>query len=120
MAKTFEKLDAWKEAINLITEIYEVTKKFPRNEQNGLISQFRRAAISISNNIAEGSGKRSKPDFIRFLNIAMGSLNEVENLLIISDKLGYIKETEFKRIDKFIEKERKLIYGLISYLEKNK
>jgi four helix bundle protein len=69
-------------------------------------------------NIAEGSGKNSKRDFIRFLNISMGSLNEVENLLMISNKLDYINKNDYKSIDILITKERKLIYGLINHLQK--
>ena len=69
-------------------------------------------------NIAEGSGKNSKRDFIRFLNISMGSLNEVENLLMISNKLDYINKNDYKSIDELITKERKLIYGLINHLQK--
>ncbi len=118
MGKTFEKLDAWKHAIDLATLIYGITKRFPKDEMYGLTSQIRRAVISISSNIAEGSGVGFKADYIRHLKIANGSLNEVESLLIIANKLGYIKNDDYQTIMNSIEKERKLLYGLIIYLQK--
>jgi four helix bundle protein len=118
MGKTFEKLNAWKQAIELATLIYKITKDFPKDEIYGLTSQIRRAAISISSNIAEGSGVDSKADYIRYLRIANGSLNEVESIAIVANKLNYIDNENYKNIIEKIEKERKLIYGLIIYLQK--
>jgi four helix bundle protein len=116
MGRTFEKLEAWKYAIKLATQIYEITKKFPEDELYGITSQIRRAIISISSNIAEGSGVNSKLNYIRHLKIANGSLYEVESLLIVAHRLGYIKNNEKESIINSIEKERKLLYGLITYL----
>jgi four helix bundle protein len=118
MGKTFENLDAWKHAIELATLIYEITKSFPKEEIYGLTSQIRRAVISISNNIAEGSGVGSKADYIRYLKISNGSLNEVESLTIVASKLNYIENEDYKKIINSIEKERKLLYGLMIYLQK--
>jgi four helix bundle protein len=120
MGKTFEKLDVWKHAIDLALLIYKITRNFPKEEIYGLTSQIRRAVISISNNIAEGSGVGSNADYIRYLRIANGSLNEVESLTIIANKLSYIKNDDFNEIKRSIEKERKLLYGLIIFLEKKK
>ncbi len=83
MAKMFENLDAWKEATDLAVRIYEITKNFPKEEIFGITSQLRRAAISISSNLAEGAGRKSKKDFKQFVHIASGSLNEVDSLLYI-------------------------------------
>lgn len=121
MAKTFEKLEVWKCSVELALQIYQITQDFPEEEIYGLTSQIRRATISISSNIAEGSGLGSIAGFIRHLKIAIGSLNEVESLSIIANKLGYMSETDFKKIQNAIDKQGKLLYGFISYLEnKNK
>jgi len=79
MAKMYENLDVWKEPTNLAVQIYQVTKNFPKEEIWGITSQMRRASISISSNIAEGSGRKSKKDFKQFVHMASGSLNEVES-----------------------------------------
>jgi four helix bundle protein len=79
MAKMYENLDVWKEPTNLAVQIYQVTKNFPKEEIRGITSQMRRASISISSNIAEGSGRKSKKDFKQFVHMASGSLNEVES-----------------------------------------
>ncbi|MDI6762424.1 MAG: four helix bundle protein [Thermodesulfobacteriota bacterium] len=83
MAKMYENLDAWKEATNLAVRIYEITKSYPKEEIFGITSQLRRAAISISSNLAEGAARKSKKDFKQFVHIASGSLNEVDSLLYI-------------------------------------
>ena len=81
MAKNYENLEVWKEAVKLAVLIYKETKGFPKEELYGLTSQLRRAIISVSINIAEGAGRSSKQEFIRFINIALGSLNETESLV---------------------------------------
>ncbi len=121
MAKTFEKLDAWKNAIDLAFHIYKITQDFPKEEIYGLTSQIKRAVVSISSNIAEGSGVGTNAGYIHHLKIAIGSLNEVDSLSIIANRLGYIANEDHKRIHNLIEKQGKLLYGLISYLgKKNK
>ena len=118
MGKTFENLDVWKHSVDLSTKIYCVSKQFPKEELYGITSQIRRAVISVTSNIAEGSGVNSNADYIRYLGIASGSLNEVESLIVVAEKLGYLKINEFKELKKSIEIERKLLYGLINYLRK--
>ena len=120
MGKTFEKLEAWKDAINLATQIYIITKAFPEEEIYGITSQIRRAVISVASNIAEGSGVGSNANYIRHLNIANGSLNEVESLSLVANNLGYIEKGKYDSIINSIEKERKLIYGLKIYLQNKK
>lgn len=88
----FEKLEVWKNSIVLAKLIYNITNNFPKNETYGLISQIRRAIVSVSSNIAEGSSKNSYKDQARFSEIAYGSLLEVLNQLIISYELEYINE----------------------------
>lgn len=97
---THKDLDVWKLGIELVENIYSVTNSFPREKIYGLTSQIRRAAVSISSNIAEGAARNSKKEFIQFLYIGLGSLSELETQLIIAQKLGYLCESElFKSIE---------------------
>ncbi len=90
----FKELKVWQKAIDFVVEIYQLTETFPDREKFGIISQIQRAAVSITCNISEGSGKSSNKDFNRFLEMALGSSNEVENLLIISYKLNYLNKEQ--------------------------
>ena len=108
-----KKLDAWVKSINLVTEVYKMTSVFPKNEEYGITSQMRRSAISVSSNIAEGAGRDSKKEYIRFLNISIGSLSELETQMIISKRLEYINDSN---IFNEIVVVRKLLVGLKKYL----
>lgn len=88
-AKTFQDLIVWQKSHQLVLSVYRITNGFPKNELYGLTSQFRRAAVSIPANIAEGFKKRADKDKLRFLNIAQGSLEECRYFLILSNDLGY-------------------------------
>lgn len=88
----YKNLKIWAEAIEVCKTIYAVTQKFPDTEKFGLISQMRRAAVSIASNIAEGSSRSSKKNFLRFLEMAHGSSFEVETQVIIAKELGYAKD----------------------------
>jgi four helix bundle protein len=94
----------WQEAHKLTLYVYGVTKKFPKEELFGLTSQFRRAAVSISANIAEGYKKRGSADKLRFLNISQGSLEECRYYIILSKDLGYISELERSELETLISK----------------
>lgn len=118
MAKNYENLEIWKEAIKLAVLIYKETEGFPKKELYGLTSQLRRAVISISANIAEGAGRSSKTEFTRFVNIALGSLNEVESLLYVSLNLKYINQEGFELIKNQIEKLGRLLGGFKNYLKR--
>jgi four helix bundle protein len=91
MVKSYKDLEVWQKSVALVTEIYALTKKFPDDEKFGLTNQVRRAAVSVPSNISEGSERKSTQDFIRYINIAAGSLAEVQTQLIIAENLGYIK-----------------------------
>ncbi len=95
--KTFKDLDVWQRSVLFATEIYVVTKLFPKEETYGLISQLRRASVSVASNLAEGS-KKGKREFSHFIKIAQGSGAEIETQLIISNNLGFLKEVEFKKL----------------------
>ena len=82
-------LEVWKQSINLVTDIYNISKNYPKDELYGLTNQIRRAAVSIPSNIAEGAARNSNKEFIQFLYISLGSCAEVETQLTISKNLGY-------------------------------
>ncbi len=107
-----EKLDVWKKAIDMVTLVYEITKQFPSDERFGLISQIRRAAVSIPANIAEGAARQTDRKFNQFLSIAQGSASELETELLISRNLGYIDSAEFDRVYYEINTIARMIIGL--------
>jgi len=88
-AKRFQDLLVWQKAHHLVLAVYELTKSFPKSETYGLTSQFRRAAVSVPANIAEGFRRRGRADKVHFMNIAQGSLEECRYYLILSNDLGY-------------------------------
>ena len=99
----FEKLEVWKFSIDFAKKVYEITESFPDIEKFGLISQIRRAVVSISSNVAEGSAKQSLKDQARFTEMAFGSLMEILNQMILSFKLKFIKEKDYIDIRNYIE-----------------
>ncbi|MBW4696205.1 MAG: four helix bundle protein [Lyngbya sp. HA4199-MV5] len=93
--RNYRDLVAWQRAMDLVDEIYKVTKQFPKEEMFGLTSQIRRAVVSIPSNIAEGQGRQSKAEFRQFLSIAHGSIREVETQVMIASRQSYLsKEAE--------------------------
>ena len=84
-----ERLDVWRDAMELVTEVYRYSAGFPDSERFGLVAQVRRAAVSVPSNIAEGAARRSRPEYIRFLSIARGSLSEMDTQLEIAHRLGF-------------------------------
>ena len=94
----FERLDVWKRAIEFAKRVYSVTKHFPADERFGLTNQLRRASVSVSANLAEGSGRGTNPEFIRFIGIAYGSLMEVVSHITIAKELGFVNDEDFKSL----------------------
>ena len=115
--RNFRNLNIWKEGIEIVKEIYKLSQKLPSEEKFGLKSQITRAAVSIPSNIAEGSSRNSEVEFKRFLEIAIGSLFEVETQLIIIQELNLVSCEELKNIFELIEKEGKMINGLINTIK---
>ena len=117
--KTYREIIAWQKAMDLVTDIYKNTEIFPDKEKYGLTNQMRRASVSIPSNIAEGFGRNSLQEFIRFLNIAKGSLFELQTQLEISLNLAFTSPEVHAALDQQIEEVGKLLNGLVKSL-KNK
>jgi len=113
----FEELNVWKESVNFAGEIYKLTKRFNKNEQFGLTSQLNRAAVSISSNIAEGCGRNSDADLSRFIQISIGSLNEIVTLLHICLNQKYIDQGVFNSLYSRCELISKMLFAFRNYLK---
>lgn len=115
----FRNLIVWKKAVDLATKIYLETKDFPIYELYGLTSQIRKSVVSISSNIAEGAGRRSKKEFSHFLNISYGSACELETQLLIARNLGFLQENNFNDLFNDLDEIQKMIYVLEKKLTTN-
>ena len=114
----FKELKTWQEGIDLVLEIYQTTGSFPNEEKYGLTSQMRRCAVSIPSNIAEGAGRSTDKSFSHFLDISYGSICELETQMIISLKLGFISNEQFKEIEIRLHRVQKMIFNFKKVLEK--
>jgi four helix bundle protein len=108
----FEKLDVWQRAISFADSIYTVTRPFPSDERFGLTNQMRRAAVSVSSNIAEGSGRASDVDFARFLEFSYSSLMEVVSQSTVAKRQQFLQHTAFDRIYRESEELSRMLSGL--------
>lgn len=115
---SYRDLDVWQQARVLVRIIYQLTRSFPKDEQFGLISQLRRAVISVPSNIAEGCGRNHFKDSTQFFFIARGSLYEVETQLIVSSDLGFLPEQEMEAALSQITRCKKLLNGFINYFQR--
>ncbi len=113
----YKQLEVWKKSIELVKQIYMISEKFPKQEIYGLTSQIRRAAISIPSNIAESSNRYSNKDKKRFIEIALGSLAEVETQLILAKELNYISDIENQ--EEYLKQINALLIGVRKYLSKS-
>ena len=115
----YKQLEAWKKSMQLVKEVYVLTRLFPKEELYALTSQIRRAAVSVPANIAEGSGRNYKKETIQFLHISRGSLYELETLLNIAVMVEIMLEDKFLPLSDLIEECLKILNGLIGYYEKS-
>jgi len=115
MNKPHKKLDAWKSAIDLVTEIYGVSRLLPEDEKYNLSSQMRRAAVSVPANIAEGAARNTKKEFINYLHIAKGSLSELDTHLEIGKRLHYYNDSQLSAVSQLMERTDKMLSGLIRF-----
>jgi four helix bundle protein len=113
-SRTYKNLLVWHKGIGLVKQVYLVTGTFPFSERFGLVSQMRRAAVSVPSNVAEGQSRRSPADFARFLYISLGSLAELETQLVISVELGYCSASASARVFDVIYELQKMIHSLRS------
>ena len=113
LVQDFKDLVIWKKSIELTIIIYKLTTSFPENEKYNLISQIRRATTSISTNIAEGAGRRTKKDFVKFLYNAYGSIKEVESLLLLSEELNYLDNNMHSTILQSIDELSRMLFRFI-------
>ncbi len=101
--------------MQLVTDVYSVTKKFPVKESYGLVNQTRKAAVSIPSNIAEGAGRQTSKEFIQFLHIAQGSLSELDTQLEISKRLGFLSQKDWAGLEAMMDRIDKMVSGLIRH-----
>ena len=116
---TFEDLNVWKEAHGFVLDIYQITKKFPKEEIFGLVSQFRRASVSIPSNTAEGYRKKGINDKLRFYNIAISSADECKYYIILSRDLNYFSEEVFNALYEKINLISKMLNSYCAGILKN-
>jgi four helix bundle protein len=117
--KPHKKLDVWQGSMDVARMIYSLTNNFPSAEKFGLVSQMRRAAVSIPSNIAEGAARQGKKEFRNFLSMAQGSLSELDTQLEISVALGYIHKEHIQDLEEKVIRVDKMLTGLIRNLSNN-
>ena len=118
MLKNYKELKVWQRAYQLCLEVYKITKRFPTEERYSLTSQIRRAAVSVPSNIAEGYGRKTTPEYIRFLYIAYSSNCEMETQILLSGDLDYIETDKLKILQEGIGEVERMLKALIKSLEK--
>ncbi len=111
--RSFTELVAWKRSHSLVIDVYKITKSFPNEERFGLTDQLRRAVVSVSSNIAEGFNKRTSADKNHFYSIALGSVAEIQNQLLISRDLNYLKNDIFQILGRHTVEVHKLVNALM-------
>ncbi len=116
MKRSHRELNAWQQAMELVAAIYSATSKFPQNEQFGLTSQLRRAAVSVPANIAEGFARNGTKELLHFLGIASGSLSELDTLVELAHKLGYLEQRE--ELQRQVDDVSGLVMGLAASIRR--
>ncbi|MEP0546078.1 MAG: four helix bundle protein [Rhodothermales bacterium] len=109
----YRRLRVWQHAHQLVLDVYGATASFPKAERYGLVSQIRRAAVSVPSNIAEGCGRQSGPDLARFFQIALGSANEVDDQLLLARDLGLLKPERYEPLCVAAASTRRMLIALI-------
>lgn len=117
MAFSFKNLEVWKVSKSFAKDVYELTSTFPQDERYGLTSQLRRAAVSVMSNIAEGAGRKHKKEFVQFLYLARGSLNETVAQLEISLEFGYLDQNALDLVEEKAERINQMLWKLSKSLD---
>jgi four helix bundle protein len=112
--KSFTDLTTWQEAHKLVVMIYEITEKFPKKETYSLVDQMRRSSVSITSNIAEGFGRHSYKEKLRFYYLSQGSLTELKNQIIVAQDVNYLSKESLNKLIEQANKSHRLLQGLIS------
>jgi four helix bundle protein len=118
MLKNYRELKVWQRSYRLCLEIYKITKRLPNEERYGLTSQIRRAAVCVPSNMAEGYGRKTTPEYIRFLYIAYGSICELETQILLSGDLGYIETGNLEILQEGIGEVERMLKALTKSLER--
>ena len=113
----YKNLMVWQKAMNLATEVYQLSADFPSEEKFGLTSQIRRCAVSVPSNIAEGSGRSSDREFVQFLNYSLGSSFELETQLILAGKLGLVGAEKVNTLGEALNEMQRMLRGFIKTLK---
>lgn len=116
--QSYRDLDVWQLAMNLVEEIYRISRNFPADEAFGLTSQIKRSVVSVPANIAEGHGRAHLNEFLRFLSIARGSLTETETHLLIAERLGFVTPVDTESTWALSQSVGRLLNGLTSALKR--
>ncbi len=120
MSHSYKDLIAWKKGMELVSMIYDATEHFPSHEQFGLVSQLRRAAVSVPSTIAEGKAHYSNRDFVRFLRHSRGSLAEIETQVLIAQQRKYLSEVTAAKLSQHLDELGRILSGLINSLAERK
>ncbi len=115
----FKELKIWNNSMELVVQVYKLTQKFPNEEKFNLISQIRRCATSIPSNIAEGAGRNSDKELNQFLGIAKGSSFELQTQLILSNKLAFMNNDDFHKLNNSVSEIQRMISGFQANLQSN-
>jgi four helix bundle protein len=113
--KPHKNLNAWSEAVDLVTTVYLVTKSFPKDARFSITDQLRRAALSVPSDIAEGAARNTRKEFINFLHMAQGSLSELDTQLEVAKRLSYLSKDDWDMLDTRLPRIDKMISGLIAH-----
>ena len=115
--ESYKDLIVWQKSVELVTAVYDLTDRFPRSEMYGLVSQMRRAAVSIPSNVAEGRRRSSRKDFRNFLLNAFGSGAELETQVEIAIRLGFGKNSDYSRVDGLLDEVMRMLNKMVSNLQ---
>lgn len=115
--KSYKELIVWQKSVQLVKEVYLLTDNYPKSELYAIVSQMRRASISIPSNIAEGYGRKSSKEYTQFLSISYGSALELETQIIISKELQFAQTDKFSKVESILEEVLKMINAMISKMK---
>ncbi len=118
MVRDFKNIKAWQYADDLAVSVYSYTKPFPKEELYGIKSQLRRAVVSVPTNIAEGAGREHKKEYLNFLYVARGSIAETEYLLHLANRLKYLQDDDYKKLEDLKKETAKTLQGLIKSVKR--